>query len=165
MDQIVPVAESPLAASALEKRLVFRILELWRAAHRTEDLPQANALTPTDTGKDADYIYMIDVADPAAPRFTYIGEALQIDSWPQAAEALVTQCPENTILGLTSRHWHEIVERGVPVTRGGLGQHEGGPVLYRSILVPLADASGKVSAIMGAANWRTVEEQDVTLVD
>jgi len=46
------------------------------------------------------------------------------------------------------------------VTRGGIGQHEGGPVLYRSILVPLANESGQISVIMGAANWRMVEEQD-----
>jgi hypothetical protein len=54
---------------------------------------------------------------------------------------------------------------GVPVTRGGVGLNEGVSVLYRSILVPLADESGRISVIMGAANWRAVEAQDGTPVE
>ncbi len=150
---------------AKEKRLVLRILELWRDAHDEDNLPLGAALTPADTGDDADHVYIIDVLDPAGPRFTYVGQALQIATWPSADGALVGHCPDDSMLGLTSNHWSEIVERGVPVTRGGIGQHNGGPVLYRSILVPLADESGRIAMIMGAANWRMVEEHDVTPVE
>jgi hypothetical protein len=157
--QLAPkIDEAP--APAKEKRLVLRILELWRDAHDGDELPKIAALTPSDTGDDAPHVYVIDLADPAGPRFTYVGTALQIATWPSAEGALVRHCPDDSMLGLTSSHWDEIVERGVPVTRGGLGQHEGGPVLYRSILVPLADKDGRIAAIMGAANWRMVEEQD-----
>ncbi len=72
----------------------------------------------------------------------------------------LADCPVESVLGLSSRNWREIIERRVPVTRGGIGRHEGGPVLYRSIMVPLVDPNGGISLIMGAANWRKVEEQD-----
>jgi hypothetical protein len=161
--QLVPETdEAP--APAREKRLVLRILDLWRDAHLGEALPLATELTPTNTGDDAEHVYFIDVLDPAGPRFTYVGAALRVSSWPQSDGALVAHCPDDSMLGLTSQHWSEIVERGVPVTRGGIGQHEGGPVLYRSILVPLGDEDGQIVAILGAANWRIVEEQDGTPV-
>jgi hypothetical protein len=147
-------------APAKDKRLVLRILELWRDAHDGDRLPQALALMPADTGADAEHVYLIDLLDPAGPRFTYVGAALQISTWQSAEGVLLGHCPDDSMLGLTSQHWNEIVERGVPVTRGGIGQHEGGPVLDRSILVPLANESGQISVIMGAANWRMVEEQD-----
>jgi hypothetical protein len=162
--QVAPSIDEA-SAPAREKRLVLRILELWREAHDAEQLPSASALTPADTGEDADHVYLIDVLDPAGPRFTYVGAALQISTWASAEGALVGHCPDDSMLGLASRHWGEIIDRGVPVTRGGIGQHDGGPVLYRSILVPLADESGRISAIMGAANWRRVEEQDGTAVE
>jgi hypothetical protein len=160
------IDEAPLPVKAKEKRLVLRILELWRDAHDGDDLPLAAALTPADTGEDIDQVYLIDVLDPAGPRFTFVGRALQIDTWPSGSEgALVDHCPDDSMLGLTSSHWSEIVERGVPVTRGGIGQHNGGPVLYRSILVPLVDKTGRIAVIMGAANWRMVEEHEAIAVE
>lgn len=160
MFQLAPATDDEAPAPAREKRLVLRILDLWRDAHQEDRLPQLPDLTPTDTGEDADHVYIIDVLDVAGPRFTYVGAALRVSSWPQSEGALVAHCPDDSMLGVTSQHWNEIVERGVPVTRGGIGTHEGGPVLYRSILVPLSDERGRIAAIMGAANWRMVEEQD-----
>lgn len=160
MFQVAPDIDEEVPAPATEKRLVLRILDLWRNAHKGEALPHIGALTPADTGADVDHVYIIDVVDPAGPRFVYVGASLQISSWPSAENALVAHCPDDSMLGLTSSHWKEIVERGVPVTRGGVGQHEGGAVLYRSILVPLVDDDGHIAVIMGAANWRMVEEHD-----
>ncbi len=159
MSHVIPfAANSP--APAAEKRLVLRILDLWRHAHQTDELPPAASLSAADTGADMDHVYMIDVAHPGGPCFTHIGEALRTGDWPRKTEALLADCPEGSVLGLSSRNWREIVDRRVPVTRGGIGRHQGGPVLYRSIMMPLADQSGGISVIMGAVNWRKVEEQD-----
>lgn len=140
------------------------MLDLWRHARHDDHLPAIDALTVADTGDDADHVYTIDCADPAAARFVHVGAALRVPGW-SADNALVAACPENSVLGLTSRHWHEIIERGVPVTRGGVGRQDGHPVLYRSIMVPLVDRNGKIGVILGAVNWRTVEEQDGTPVE
>ncbi len=144
---------------APEKRLVLRMLDLWRQARKDEPLPQASAITVADAGADADNVYIIDVLDPAGPRFTYVGAALQVPGSPPAPGSLVAECPDETVLTLTSRHWREIVDRHVPVTRGGVGRHGGHSVLYRSIMMPLVDESGRISTLMGAVNWRELEEQ------
>jgi hypothetical protein len=156
---VVPFAANS-SMPAAEKRLVLRILDLWRRAHQAEELPPAAALSASDIGDDMDHVYIIDVANAAGPRFTHVGEAFKTALWPAEDQALLADCPPESVLGLSSRNWREIVERRVPVTRGGIGRHEGGPVLYRSIMMPLVDQSGDVSVILGAANWRKVEEQD-----
>ncbi len=164
MQNIVPMP-SDAPAPVTEKRLVLRILDLWRRFHVGDQMPLASALTAGETGADAEYVYMIDICHIAGPRFTYIGQALQVPDWPGSKEALIANCPEDSVLGLTSRNWREIVDREVPVTRGGVGRNCGEAVLYRSILVPLADESGRIAVIMGAANWRLVEEQSGTPVE
>ncbi len=160
---IMPMAEQ--AAPAREKRLVLRMLELWREAHRAERLPQAKALGVADTGSDADHVFTIDAAHKAGACFTYVGDALRPSTWAAPAQALVAHCPNDLILEPASRAWREIVDRGVPVTRGGIGRHSGSLVLYRSILLPLADEEERISIIMGAANWRQVEEQHGAFIE
>lgn len=159
MSQVVPFASNALTP-AHEKRLVLRVLELWRRANQSDELPRAGSVTPANTGADIEYVYMIDVADRASPRFTHIGEALRSDAGPPGHDTLVAECLEESVLGLSSRNWREIVDRRVPVTRGGIGRHEGGAVLYRSIMMPFVDETGRITVIMGAVNWRAVEEQD-----
>ena len=148
-----------MANPVLEKRLVLRMLDLWRQARKDEPLPRASAITVADVGADAENVYVIDVLDPAGPRFTYVGAALQVAGCPPEPGSLVAECPGETVLTLTSRHWRETVERHVPVTRGGIGRHGSHSVLYRSIMMPLADESGRVSTLIGAVNWRALEEE------
>ena len=164
MQNVVPMAATAVAPLT-EKRLVLRMLDLWRRYHQGDQMPQASSLTPADAGADADHIYLIDICHVSGPRFTYVGQALQVPGWPAASDALVTDCPQDSVLGLTSRHWREIVDREVPVTRGGIGRNRGEAVLYRSIMVPLTDEGGRISVIMGAANWRLVEEHSGTPVE
>jgi len=149
---------SRLSNPAPEKRLVLRMLDIWRRARKEAPLPHASDVTVADVGADAPNVYLIDVLDPAGPRFLYVGSALQSPGAPTQG-TLVAECSDETVLTLTSRYWREIVERHVPVTRGGVGRHGGHSVLYRSILMPLTDESGRISTLMGAVNWRALEEQ------
>lgn len=155
----------PAAAPHTEKRLVLRMLDLWRRFHQGDQMPLAKMLTQAEAGADADHVFLIDICHIAGPRFTYVGEALQVPGWPNGAEALINDCPQESVLGLTCRHWREIVDREVPVTRGGIGRNRGEAVLYRSIMVPLIDETGRIAVIMGAANWRSVEEKSGTPVE
>jgi hypothetical protein len=155
---IEPEVRSP----ALEKRMVLRVLDVWRRACGEEVLPAAGSLVASDMGADADHVFIIDLLHPAGPCFTQIGAALRLASWPAVEEPLVARCPEKSVLSLVSRHWPEIADRRVPVTRAGGGMNEETSVLYRGVMMPLVDESGRISAIIGAANWRTVEESHGT---
>ena len=164
LQNLVPMP-SATPAPLTEKRLVLRILDLWRRFHNGDEMPLASVLTAPQAGADVDHVYLIDICHIDGPRFTFIGPALQVPDWPGQSEALIAECPEDSVLGLTSRNWREIVDREVPVTRGGVGRNRGEAVLYRSILVPLADESGRISVIMGAANWRLVEQHSGTPIE
>jgi hypothetical protein len=154
-----------LVESSSDKRLVIRMLELWRRARGGERMPNAARLTPADAGADAAYLFQIDVLSPTGARFTHIGSGLHLPDWPTKPAPPVLECPEDSVLSLSSRHWREIVTRRVPVTRGGISRHLGGLVLFRSIMMPLTDEEGRIASILGAANWRTVEEQPPTPVE
>ena len=140
-----------------EKRLVLRVLGVWREARGEELLPFTDMLSPADMGEDADHVFMMDLLNAAGPRFTYVGEALRVGNWAPGSEALITDCPENSVLRLASQPWQEIVNRRVPITRGGPGVNGDVSVLYRSIMTPLVDRWDRISVIIGAANWRVVE--------
>ena len=157
MRYVVPIAtEAP--ATIRESRLVLRVLAVWRYARDDDGPPRAGSLHVGDMGEDADHTFVIDVTHAAGPCFTHIGAAVRIADWPRERVPLVADCPEDSVLGLVAHQWHEIVDRGVPVTRGGSGVNDGEAVLYRGILMPLVDETGRISTIMGAANWRAVEE-------
>jgi hypothetical protein len=149
MSPVAPLAAN-LPAPVREKRLVLRVLELWRQACQDDMPPKVGSLGEADTGEDAGQVFMIDLLHEEGPCFTYIGEALRVDGWPAGGTALVAACPDHSVIGLVGRCWPEIVDRGVPVTRGGIS------VLYRSIMAPLIDDHGRIARILGAANWRAV---------
>ncbi len=160
MQNVISVlADAP--APVREKRLVLRVLEAWRLACTGDLPPKAGEFGAAELGEDAAHVFTIDLSHPAGPRFTSIGAALLVPGLPEtAAELSVADCPKDSVLGITARCWYEIVARGVPVTRGGVGRNAGVPVLYRAIMAPLANELGEIAAIIGAANWRAVEGQD-----
>ncbi len=49
-----------------------------------------------------------------------------------------------------------VIAKGVPISSGGIGMHQGGPIVYRSILPPLSEGGGKIDGLLGAANYRVI---------
>ena len=147
-----------MPAPRREKRLVLRVLEIWRQARIDDLAPKAGAVKPADAGEDEPFVFMIELYDGAPPRFSYVGDALRPSGFPSSPDPLLDDCPKASVLHLATRDWLEIVERGVPVTRGGKGVNNGKPVRYRGTMAPLVDEDGVICAIIGAANWRAAEK-------
>ena len=147
-----------MPAPRREKRLVLRVLEIWRQARIDDLAPKAGAVKPADAGEDEPFVFMIELYDGAPPRFSYVGDALRPSGFPSSPDPLLDDCPKASVLHLATRDWLEIVERGVPVTRGGKGVNNGKPVRYRGTMAPLVDEDGVICAIPGAANWRAIEK-------
>ena len=147
-----------MPAPRREKRLVLRVLEIWRQARIDDLAPKAGAVKPADAGEDESFVFMIELYDGEPPRFSYVGDALRPSGFPSSPDPLLDDCPKASVLHLVTRDWLEIVERGVPVTRGGKGVNNGKPVRYRGTMAPLVDDDGVICAIIGAANWRAIEK-------
>jgi hypothetical protein len=144
-----------MTAQSIEKRLVFRVLDCWRERRGGRTMPREYELAPADLGPDAPYCFGLTLASAQEAWFTYVGAAFA------ESRALLgcasSTCAQENLLAAATIPLKEVVERAVPICIGGLSRHLGRPVLFRSILLPLASATGAVSDVVGAANFRVIE--------
>ena len=67
--------------------------------------------------------------------------------------------PENTLAEWSVSYYREVIERGVPISRGGeFTKSDGTTVLYRGVLLPMSDDGATISGLWGAANCREPAE-------
>ncbi len=146
-----------------EKRLVLRVLERWRSLCEGDALPRRAQIDPRLFGKDWTHCVLIDI-DPKLERsrFAFVGDALRDPNWPALERQSLAECQENTLLHAATSYAARVIAKGVPISTGGVGMHEGAPVVYRSILMPLSEGSGRIDGLLGAVNCREIPvEEDV----
>ncbi len=72
-------------------------------------------------------------------------------------DCALTDVPAASLIEHAASYYHEILDRGVPISRGGeFIKYDGMKVLYRSIILPMSDDGSSVSGLLGAANCREV---------
>lgn len=146
-----------MEAQSREQRLVLRVLAQWRSLCGAAPLPRRSQIDPQIFGQDWANCLLIDV-DPKAERsrFAYVGENLRDPSWPTLERQSLAECQENTLLYVATIYLSRVVAKGVPISTGGVGIHEGMPIVYRSILLPLSEGDGRIDGMLGAANYREI---------
>ena len=71
----------------------------------------------------------------------------------------VAEVPENSLAGKSASFHREVVEKAVPISRGGeFVKPDGSTVLYRSVILPMSDDGETISGLLGAANCRELAE-------
>lgn len=140
-----------------EQRLVLRVLARWRSLCRGGALPRRAQIDPQFFGQDWANCLLIDV-DPKleCSRFAAVGDALRDPSWPTLDRQSLSECQESTLLYVATSYAARVIAKGVPISTGGVGIHEGQPIVYRSILLPLAESEGRIDGLLGAANFREI---------
>lgn len=140
-----------------EQRLVLRILAQWRSLCRDGALPRRSQIDPQLFGQDWANCLLIDV-DPKLERsrFAFVGENLRDPSWPTLDRQSLSECQESTLLYVVTSYASRVLAKGVPISTGGVGIHQGEPIVYRSILLPLAESGGRIDGMLGAANFREI---------
>lgn len=140
-----------------EQRLVLRILAQWRSLCRNGALPRRSQIDPQLFGQDWANCLLIDI-DPKIERsrFAYVGENLRDPSWPTLDRQSLAECQESTLLYVATSYAARVLAKGVPVSTGGVGLHQGEPIVYRSILLPLAESGERIDGMLGAANFREI---------
>jgi hypothetical protein len=67
--------------------------------------------------------------------------------------------PANTLAEQSVSYYREVIERGVPISRGGeFTESDGTKVLYRVVILPMSDDGATISGLLGAANCRVPAE-------
>jgi hypothetical protein len=140
-----------------EQRLVLRVLEHWHSLCRGGALPRRAQIDPQLFGQDWANCLLIDI-DPKleCSRFATVGENLRDPTWPTLDRQSLMECQENTLLYVATSYAARVLSKGVPISTGGVGIHHGQPIVYRSILLPLAESAGHIDGLLGAANYREI---------
>ena len=67
----------------------------------------------------------------------------------------VQSSPANTLAEQSVGYYREVIEKGVPISRGGeFTKSDGTIVLYRGVILPMSDDGATISGLLGAANCR-----------
>jgi hypothetical protein len=69
-------------------------------------------------------------------------------------------CPRRTLLYQTMHYLPRTLEKGVPMSMGGECEVETGPLLYRSIILPLSRDGERIDHVLGGANGRPVTSEE-----
>lgn len=89
------------------------------------------------------------------PVFSYVGIHHTALLPTDVSGKPVSSAGANTLIGQAASYYRQVLGRGIPITLGGQFVNAADrTVLYRSILLPLGDEGGKITALLGGANCR-----------
>jgi hypothetical protein len=150
-----------MGPSVCERRLTLRILERWRDACGDRLFPRLTDIQADSFGDDWHNCLIIAPAAPADRRsFEHVGLRLRSDGDVRANRISVPQLAANTILRQVTAQADRVLDKRVPISVGGSAVHLGGVVLFRSILLPLSEDGGCITALLGAANYKQIAQTE-----
>lgn len=155
------MSESPDKSHPMERRLVLRLLKYWRDIGGDERFPAAADI---DTNQIADmwqHCALLEVAGHEHdPVIGYIGTALADGAASSLEGQPLTAASNGTLAAHAMSYYSQVLTKKVPITYGGeFVDKAGNKVLYRSIVLPLADNGSSVDRLLCAANCRVVAPQ------
>lgn len=146
--------------SPMERRLVIRLLKYWRSLSDGERLPAQSTIDPQAIPDMWPNCAVLDVSGKETdPEFIYVGTALSQAAGIEMAGRKLSQTPADTLVSNGFSYFGQVLAKKVPITFGGeFVSPRGLKVLYRSIIVPLADDGEHINRLLGAANCREVTQ-------
>jgi len=141
--------------------MVHRLLAHWRDAQGEGEFPSLDAILKGDLGDILPSIFVLKVpADAGEPAFARVGESFAGEVSGDLTGRPVSAAPEGTLLEQAVGIYDEVLAKKVPITRDGEFEHvQCGTVLYRSIILPLSEGQGTIDFLLGAANFKTKDEE------
>ncbi len=143
----------------MERRMVLRLIAHWRELCGERTIPSFKHFDPIDIPDIWDSAFVLDLAghkdDPA---FRLVGDCFAAAGTP-LRNVRVSEVPENTLAEKSVSFYREVIQRGVPVSRGGeFVKSDGMVVLYRGVILPMSDDGEAISGLLGAANCRELAD-------
>jgi hypothetical protein len=149
-----------------ERRLVLRLLSYWREIAGERDMPRQGDV---DRGKISDmwgHCFMLDVRESGDPVYGFIGDSHAAELGADFNGRAVSAAGGDTLLGQAASYYRQVLARGIPITLGGqFVNRRQQTVLYRSILLPLGEGEGRVTALLGGANYRELPAESGPMAD
>ena len=149
-----------------ERRLHARAYDLWLSLLGGRPVPQIRELDPRDLADFATGSVLVELAagDATPPTIHFLGQALVAEAGITAETPRFADVPRGSLLGQLLRRLPSVREHGGPI--GFEAEFDGGanlPTSYRGILLPFADADGKIAYVYGVISWKLVATDAVGL--
>lgn len=144
----------------MERRLVLRLLKYWRGLNDGERLPSQSDVDPKVIPDMWPNCAVLDVAGKELdPELAFVGTALSQAAGMELAGRKLSQAPADTLVSRGFSYFGQVLAKKVPITYGGeFISPRGVKILYRSIILPLANDGENINRLLGAANCREVAE-------
>jgi hypothetical protein len=138
--------------------MVLRLLEFWRTVKGDASFPSAAMLSESAMPELYPFCIVLDVrGNPTDP--TVVAAGRTISSYSDAAlkGLTVSRFERNTLPSEAVSYLAEVLRKGVPISRGGsFTDKRGVTILFRSIVLPVADDGETITGLIAAANCREV---------
>ena len=140
---------SEIAEILFRRRLVDRVLLLWKQIARGGRLPRRDEIEPL-LGADRENCAVIAVQSPIKlSHFVVFGSNLS-----------GAHCPNDNLAGVFLSHLPQIVSERRCLMIEGRATLRGTGVLYRSALYPLSENGVAIEHVLGAASYRPLRENE-----
>jgi hypothetical protein len=147
-------------AHGMERRLVLRLLSHWREMCGERAFPSFEDLDPTVISDIWDSAFVLDLAGHLDdPVFRVVGDSYAAYTGASLRDVRVSKVPANTLAERSVSYYREVIEKEVPISRGGeFSKSDGTTVLYRGVILPMSDDGETITGLLGAANCRELAE-------
>jgi len=132
-----------------QRRLVDRVLRLWKELAHGEPFPRRDQIQPDMLGVDWLNCLVIAVQSPVRfSTFVYVGENL---SFTRSDESLA---------GVLLSHLPQVLSERRCMMIEGITRFRDLDILYRSALYPLSEDGILIDHVLGAANYRPLRKNE-----
>lgn len=145
----------------MERRLVLRVLEYWRSISTNDSFPARDRIDPSKIPDLWPHCILVDAAGKEAdPEIVYVGEGFEDAAAGDLTRKRISELPSNVLASEALSFLFEVLDKRAPVSRGGqfLDCH-GTHILFRSIILPLANDGATIDGLLCAANCRKVLQE------
>src|ERR1700757_383685 len=126
-----------------QRRLVDRVLRLWKEVARGEPIPRRDQIDPSMLGVDWMNCLVIAVQSPVQlSNFVYVGKNLSF-----------TRCPDDYLARVLLSHLPQVLSERRCLMIEGITRLRDADILYRSALYPLSEDGIAIDHVLGAANY------------
>jgi hypothetical protein len=145
-----------------DRRLVSRVLRRWEEMAADRCVPSKHDIRPWLVGNDWAHCVLIRFAPMLGQWiFAVVGDKLLPSASQMLAGDPIADCPADTLLGLMLSFLPRVTDSGTYfMVEGATSVLVEGPILYRSILLPLSDNGRDVDAVLCAANYRKIGDSE-----
>ena len=144
----------------IDRRMVLQMLAYWRKLCGDRTFPSFEDVDPRAIAEIWVNVFVLDLARyPDDPLFRLVGDSFTAFTGSPLRNIRISEVPANTLAAKSVSYYREVIEMGVPISRGGdFVKSDWTKVLYRSVILPMSDDSATISGLLGAANCRELAE-------